>query len=400
MSKSSSRKREKTESTTSRRRRHQDEEAGDERQNRNTVSIPRVYGARSGATNTANIDFIEDDMKRFSVGDNYDPRGSSEVVNRGVSRDYSSSTSLTDWQKGASSTTSPVAGSNAMSSGSISFYDAPQRPLEVDASDFVDLRSYSGGSIQPNDSGRANGLNHTSSSYSYLDTFTTDQPQQMSINGPRKDYGTQRPEYSTSSNPPLCLCEDQEEHLCGVIIFPSPDRPSDGRIEPDKGKGKRRAEMPSSSSGSKSGSGSGHLSVKVSSFFKHPNANINLQFLEPDDLQKGPDGAGCGPIVLPGITPSPRPRAPWDGADRKEREDYEQRLVKWKEAYESWKHITCPCKHGYFDEDGKWVSGGDVRNEKEPRNPRWESSNGIAPDIKLSKIRKGYRPKLYERNFP
>lgn len=101
-------------------------------------------------------------------------------------------------------------------------------------------------------------------------------------------------------------------------------------------------------------------------------------------------------LSIPGVTPSPRPKEP-EGSHTTS-EDwilYNTRSAEWDKNYEIWKHITCPCGLGYFDIDGLWRSGADVRNQKYPRNPLWSKNDGVAP--KLSKDVK-FRAKLHERD--
>jgi len=137
--------------------------------------------------------------------------------------------------------------------------------------------------------------------------------------------------------PPLnepCGCAS-EKNLCGVLIFPKEPKPSDGIVE-------------ESSS-------------------------------EPDDISiQGPDGKNCGPLYLPGITPSPKPSLP-TSASPEEVEKYQALSDEWTKGYDEWKDITCPCGLGYFDEDGVWKSGADVRNGIHPPNSRWETNGGVAP---------------------
>ncbi len=160
-----------------------------------------------------------------------------------------------------------------------------------------------------------------------------------------------------------------------MIIFPPQPSPKDGKISSKRSKGKGS----SSVSGTRvSGSGSGKLSVKV----KSPQVNIDLFELHLSDSCpsiQGANGSGCGSLSLPGITPSPKPLPPAQTAPGRDWATYSLQLQSWEKNYEDWKDITCPCRRGYFDEDGKWVSGGDVRNEVKPPNPRWASTNGMAP---------------------
>ncbi|PVH76934.1 hypothetical protein DL98DRAFT_639651 [Cadophora sp. DSE1049] len=179
--------------------------------------------------------------------------------------------------------------------------------------------------------------------------------QQMSINISGSDITTQSSQLPPVFIPPPTPCGcDSGEHLCGVIIFPHQSSPKNGKISSKRSKGKTGSSSASGSGGS--GSGSGKRSAK------------------------GSNGSGCGPIVMPGITPSPRPQPPPENASKRDWKAYEQQIYDWEEGYKNWKHITCPCRRGYFDEDGKWVSGEDVRRGTVLPNPRWESTNGIAPD--------------------
>ena len=99
-------------------------------------------------------------------------------------------------------------------------------------------------------------------------------------------------------------------------------------------------------------------------------------------------------MYVPGITPGPRPPWPPEGASEQELIEYWDRQDAWDKAYEEWKHITCPCGLGYFDIDGVWVSGADVRSGKSP-NPLWKENGGLAPP-RESKYKK-FRGKLSER---
>ncbi|KAG4444115.1 hypothetical protein IFR05_000344 [Cadophora sp. M221] len=209
---------------------------------------------------------------------------------------------------------------------------------------------------------------------------TTEGNQQMSINISGSDMtASQSPQLPPVLIPPSSICGcDSKDHLCGVIIFPSHQSPKDGKISSKRSRGKtgsssksKSAPSSSSTSGPGSGSGSGRLS--------------------------GPNGSGCGPIVMPGITPSPKPQPPSEEASTRDWNDYEREAAQWEEDYEDWKHITCPCRHGYFDVDGKWVSGGEVRRGKAVPNPRWDSTDGIAPDVTSTKEK--YKLKLFERVY-
>jgi hypothetical protein len=87
---------------------------------------------------------------------------------------------------------------------------------------------------------------------------------------------------------------------------------------------------------------------------------------------------------MPGVTPSGRPRK----RDFKDKKEYEKRKKKWDAEYELWKDVSCPCRYGYFDEDGIWISGGSVRawissdgKEGKQPNPRWKDNKGRAPEV-------------------
>ncbi|KAL5328114.1 hypothetical protein ACEPPN_005822 [Leptodophora sp. 'Broadleaf-Isolate-01'] len=209
---------------------------------------------------------------------------------------------------------------------------------------------------------------------------TAEGNRQLSINISGSDVADQSSQLPPVLIPPsssICGC-DLRDRLCGVIIFPSHPLPKDGKISSKRSKGKTGSSSKSkSTSGSSStsgpGSGSGRLSVK------------------------GPNGSGCGPIVMPGITPSPKPQPPPEDASSRDWEEHDRQVAQWEEEYEDWKHITCPCRRGYFDEDGKWVSGGEVRRGAAVPNPRWESSDGIAPDVRSTRDK--YKVKLFERVY-
>lgn len=69
------------------------------------------------------------------------------------------------------------------------------------------------------------------------------------------------------------------------------------------------------------------------------------------------------------------PEKPDENSSEQEWEAYRT----WKEGYETWKHITCPCGWGYFDMDGIWISGEEVREGSIDPNPLWKSTRGKAP---------------------
>ncbi len=66
-------------------------------------------------------------------------------------------------------------------------------------------------------------------------------------------------------------------------------------------------------------------------------------------------------MFLLGITHGPPPK--WF-TDSNDETAFENKRKEWKKGYEEWKNITCPCGMGYFDENGRWVSGEDVRRAK------------------------------------
>ena len=86
------------------------------------------------------------------------------------------------------------------------------------------------------------------------------------------------------------------------------------------------------------------------------------------------------------------PRPPESGTTTQMIE-YEYNISEWNKEYEQWKGITCPCGQGYFDRDGVWISGADVRDGKYEPNPDWSKTNGFAPKAKNRK----YTGKLHER---
>ncbi|KAH7327525.1 hypothetical protein BKA65DRAFT_68563 [Rhexocercosporidium sp. MPI-PUGE-AT-0058] len=214
--------------------------------------------------------------------------------------------------------------------------------------------------------------------------------QQMSIHISGSEPTNQSPQLPPVLIPPsiICGCESGD-HLCGVVIYPSQPSPRDGKISSKKSKGKAE-----SSSGSGSGSGSGKLSARVR-FFPRKCLSSHIYLTDLRFFIQGPNGSGCGPIVMPGVTPFPRPQPPSEGSSSKHWNAYQKQITEWEEGYRDWKHITCPCRRGYFDEDGKWVSGGDVRKGVMNSNPRWESNNGFAPDVKANKDR--YKVRLFSR---
>jgi hypothetical protein len=106
--------------------------------------------------------------------------------------------------------------------------------------------------------------------------------------------------------------------------------------------------------------------------------------------------------VIPGVTPSPKPRR----GDFNETEEYEKQKEKWRAGYEEWKDISCPCRLGYFDENGVWISGGEVRAELKPSNPRWDGNRGRAPKLRETALRedklltvKEIQDRLFERDL-
>ena len=84
---------------------------------------------------------------------------------------------------------------------------------------------------------------------------------------------------------------------------------------------------------------------------------------------------------------------PPEGATAAQTYKYKDIVSKWEKDYEQWRHITCPCGRGYFDRQGVWISGADVRDGKHEPNPDWSNTNGFAPK---SKDRK-YTGMLHER---
>lgn len=93
---------------------------------------------------------------------------------------------------------------------------------------------------------------------------------------------------------------------------------------------------------------------------------------------------------MPGVVPGPPPARPSKNSSVDEHRAYD----KWKKGWEEWSQITCPCRNGYFNSEGIWISGADVRNGKSPENPLWEETGGVAPrNIRMDH----FRGKLFER---
>jgi hypothetical protein len=76
-------------------------------------------------------------------------------------------------------------------------------------------------------------------------------------------------------------------------------------------------------------------------------------------------------------------------------------MKKWRAGYEEWKDISCPCRLGYFDEDGVWISGGEVRAGLKPSNPRWNGNRGRAPKLRETALLtvKEIQDRLFERDL-
>ena len=96
---------------------------------------------------------------------------------------------------------------------------------------------------------------------------------------------------------------------------------------------------------------------------------------------------------MPGITPSPRPLTPLGALSKRQMNELKERRAIWDRGYDEWKHITCPCGHGYFDSNGEWVSGADVRDGRSPPNPLWAFHGGVSPSLTRSK----FQGELYDR---
>jgi hypothetical protein len=111
--------------------------------------------------------------------------------------------------------------------------------------------------------------------------------------------------------------------------------------------------------------------------------------------EQGSSGHNCGPLVRPGITPYAEPRK-----GELNKKEYEKQIKKWRAGYEEWKDISCPCRMGYFNEDGVWISGGEVRANLKPSNPRWAKNKGRAPRYKGDKFMsvKEIQERLFERD--
>ncbi|KAE8450766.1 hypothetical protein EG329_005679 [Mollisiaceae sp. DMI_Dod_QoI] len=136
--------------------------------------------------------------------------------------------------------------------------------------------------------------------------------------------------------PPIPECGCGIGHgLCGVIIGPKDPDPTS------------RKSIDQSTSSSRRSGASKHRST--SSKMKGNAGSAS-----------GSNGQNCGPLVIPGITPSPEPPQPGTHASRQERHAYE----KWLTRYEEWKYITCPCG---------------VQEGDEPFNPLWDDNGGQAP---------------------
>jgi hypothetical protein len=158
-----------------------------------------------------------------------------------------------------------------------------------------------------------------------------------------------------------CGCCDPglKKNLCRVLIWPKEPGPTDGKFN----------EYAASTKS---------ISIRV----RTRNSCLKLcgRTVPIDLFKQGPDGKGCGPLWLPGITPGPAPKKPSGSASIREREKYKDNLEKWNKGYEEWKQITCPCGFGYFDVNGVWISGGEAREKK--RNPLWKATGGRAPYAK------------------
>jgi hypothetical protein len=104
---------------------------------------------------------------------------------------------------------------------------------------------------------------------------------------------------------------------------------------------------------------------------------------------------------MPGVVPGPMPSWPSEETSEEHNLKYDQ----WKKGYNEWSKITCPCGWGYFDFDGIWVSGADVRKRIRRPNPLWKDTGGQAPTTKdtgrgkPSSIKfEGFPGKLFERD--
>lgn len=175
-----------------------------------------------------------------------------------------------------------------------------------------------------------------------------------------------------SVDPPFhgCACEIKDG-LCGVLLVPKP--------KGSAGSGKAEREKKNSSKHQKSKKSEQHSSSR------HSN--------RPDRLHiKGPNGDNCGPLTLPGVTPSPMPKLP-ENATPEQQQRYEREYDEWYRGYQEWKHITCPCGLGYFNTDGVWISGADVRSGREPPNPLWTNGTADTRDRE-----RGFGGELFERD--
>jgi hypothetical protein len=73
------------------------------------------------------------------------------------------------------------------------------------------------------------------------------------------------------------------------------------------------------------------------------------------------------------------PLRPSEATSHKQKAKLQVKYDEWKKGWDEWSDITCPCGWGYFNTDGIWVSGADVRKLAQPVNPIWKGTGGRHP---------------------